>query len=56
MEGVGQIAARVLELCLAELFVLNAVQTDPNFSNFLWDARTRQVRPRHRPSARPGSS
>jgi aarF domain-containing kinase len=41
----GQIATRVVELCLRELFVLNAMQTDPNFSNFLWDARTRTVRP-----------
>jgi hypothetical protein len=51
---VRQIAARVLELCLAEMSVLNAVQTDPNFSNFVWDTRARQVRACHRPPADPG--
>ena len=38
------IAARIIELCLKELFVFRAMQTDPNWSNFLWNARTKQVR------------
>jgi aarF domain-containing kinase len=43
MHDALQIATRIIELCLRELFVLNAMQTDPNFSNFLWDARAREV-------------
>ena len=39
-----KIAARVIELCLKELFVFREMQTDPNWSNFLWNAKTRQVR------------
>ena len=38
-----KIAARVIELCLKELFVFREMQTDPNWSNFLWNAKTRQV-------------
>ncbi|GLB44245.1 putative ABC1-domain-containing protein [Lyophyllum shimeji] len=37
------IAAWILELCLKELFEFRAMQTDPNWSNFLWNAQTRQV-------------
>ncbi|KAG6828186.1 hypothetical protein H0H92_008845 [Tricholoma furcatifolium] len=37
------IAARVLELCLKELFEFRAMQTDPNWSNFLWNAQTRTI-------------
>ncbi|KAI1787137.1 ABC1 family-domain-containing protein [Ganoderma leucocontextum] len=37
------IAARVVDLCLRELFVLRLMQTDPNWTNFLWNARTRKV-------------
>jgi len=37
------IAAWILELCLKELFQFRAMQTDPNWSNFLWNAQTRQV-------------
>ncbi|KAG5650397.1 hypothetical protein H0H81_012387 [Sphagnurus paluster] len=37
------IAAWILELCLKELFEFRAMQTDPNWSNFLWNAKTRQV-------------
>ncbi|KAF5376145.1 hypothetical protein D9615_007657 [Tricholomella constricta] len=37
------IAAWVLELCLKELFEFRTMQTDPNWSNFLWNAKTRQV-------------
>ncbi|KAL1683261.1 ABC1-domain-containing protein [Schizophyllum commune] len=33
------IAARVIELCLRELFTWRTMQTDPNWSNFLWDER-----------------
>ncbi|KAG6844309.1 hypothetical protein H0H87_007879 [Tephrocybe sp. NHM501043] len=37
------IAAWILELCLKELFEFRAMQTDPNWSNFLWNAQTRTV-------------
>ncbi|KAG5644287.1 hypothetical protein DXG03_008773 [Asterophora parasitica] len=37
------VAAWILELCLKELFEFRAMQTDPNWSNFLWNAKTRQV-------------
>ncbi|KAJ7657787.1 ABC1-domain-containing protein [Mycena polygramma] len=37
------IAARIIELCLKELFEFRMMQTDPNWSNFLWNARTRVV-------------
>ncbi|KAL1697089.1 ABC1-domain-containing protein [Schizophyllum commune] len=33
------IAARVIELCLRELFTWRTMQTDPNWSNFLWDEK-----------------
>jgi hypothetical protein len=39
-----QIAARILELCLKELFEFRLMQTDPNWTNFLWNPRTRRVR------------
>ncbi|KAK0495330.1 ABC1-domain-containing protein [Armillaria luteobubalina] len=37
------IAACVIELCLKELFEFRMMQTDPNWTNFLWDARTRRM-------------
>ncbi|KAJ6544847.1 ABC1-domain-containing protein [Mycena vulgaris] len=37
------IAARVIELSLKELFGFRLMQTDPNWSNFLWNARMRRV-------------
>ncbi|VDB88485.1 unnamed protein product [Peniophora sp. CBMAI 1063] len=37
------IASRIIELCLLELFRFRAMQTDPNWTNFLWNERTRQV-------------
>ncbi|KAK0235722.1 ABC1-domain-containing protein [Armillaria nabsnona] len=37
------IAACVIELCLKELFEFRMMQTDPNWTNFLWDARTRRI-------------
>jgi hypothetical protein len=39
----AKIAARVIDLCLRELFVFREMQTDPNWSNFLWNVKTRQV-------------
>ena len=39
-----QIATRIIELCLKELFEFRVMQTDPNWTNFLWNAKTRQVR------------
>ncbi|KAF7373236.1 Atypical kinase COQ8, mitochondrial [Mycena sanguinolenta] len=39
----SDIAARIIELCLKELFEFRLMQTDPNWSNFLWNARTRRV-------------
>ncbi|KAI0920278.1 hypothetical protein AcV5_010063 [Taiwanofungus camphoratus] len=37
------IAARIIELCLKELFVFRLMQTDPNWTNFLWNSYTRQI-------------
>ncbi|KAJ7819196.1 ABC1 family-domain-containing protein [Mycena olivaceomarginata] len=39
----NDIAARIVELCLKELFEFRLMQTDPNWSNFLWNAHTRRV-------------
>lgn len=39
----NDIAAWIIELCLKELFEFRTMQTDPNWTNFLWNARTRQV-------------
>ncbi|KAI0338606.1 ABC1-domain-containing protein [Trametopsis cervina] len=39
----NDIAARIIELCLKELFAFRAMQTDPNWTNFLWNGKTRQV-------------
>ncbi|KAI0270393.1 ABC1 family-domain-containing protein [Gloeopeniophorella convolvens] len=39
----NEIAARVIELCLQELFMFREMQTDPNWSNFLWNAESRQI-------------
>ena len=43
--GMTQIAARVIDLCLRELFVFRVMQTDPNWTNFLWNPRTRKASP-----------
>jgi len=37
------IATRIIDLCLKELFVFRTMQTDPNWTNFLWNPRTRQI-------------
>ncbi|XP_040161067.1 atypical kinase COQ8B, mitochondrial [Anopheles arabiensis] len=37
------IAYCVMKLCLNELFTFRCMQTDPNWSNFLYDASTKQV-------------
>ncbi|VDC02350.1 unnamed protein product [Peniophora sp. CBMAI 1063] len=37
------IASRIIELCLLELFRFCAMQTEPNWTNFLWNDRTREV-------------
>ncbi|XP_004530431.1 atypical kinase COQ8B, mitochondrial [Ceratitis capitata] len=37
------IASSVLKLCLRELFELECMQTDPNWSNFLYDAETKRL-------------
>ncbi|KAJ2914676.1 hypothetical protein MD484_g5731, partial [Candolleomyces efflorescens] len=39
----NDIATRIIELCLKELFEFRTMQTDPNWTNFLWNARTRQI-------------
>lgn len=39
-----QIAHNVLVLCFKELFEFRFMQTDPNWSNFLYNRNTRQVR------------
>jgi aarF domain-containing kinase len=38
-----QIGSRVVELCLRELFSWKTMQTDPNWSNFLWDSNHKQL-------------
>ncbi|KAL4077599.1 ABC1-domain-containing protein [Scleroderma citrinum] len=38
-----EIASRIIELCLRELFEFRMMQTDPNWTNFLWNPRTKQV-------------
>ncbi|KAF8153928.1 ABC1-domain-containing protein [Crassisporium funariophilum] len=37
------ISAWIIELCLKELFEFRTMQTDPNWTNFLWNAETRQI-------------
>ncbi|KAH8266539.1 hypothetical protein KR026_002802 [Drosophila bipectinata] len=37
------IAVSVLKLCLRELFEIECMQTDPNWSNFLYDAPSRRL-------------
>ncbi|KIL65391.1 hypothetical protein M378DRAFT_526963 [Amanita muscaria Koide BX008] len=39
----NDIASSIMELCLKELFVFRTMQTDPNWSNFLWNPSTRQI-------------
>lgn len=39
----NELSSRVLELCLRELFQFRMMQTDPNWSNFLWNKDTRQI-------------
>ncbi|OBZ74946.1 Protein ABC1, mitochondrial [Grifola frondosa] len=39
----NDIATRIIDLCLKELFVFRIMQTDPNWTNFLWNDQTRQV-------------
>ncbi|PSR79418.1 hypothetical protein PHLCEN_2v7063 [Hermanssonia centrifuga] len=37
------IAERIIDLCLRELFVFRTMQTDPNWTNFLWNPNTKQI-------------
>ncbi|KIK95697.1 hypothetical protein PAXRUDRAFT_826752 [Paxillus rubicundulus Ve08.2h10] len=39
----NKIAARIIELCLRELFHFRLMQTDPNWTNFLWNSSVGQV-------------
>ncbi|TFK97585.1 ABC1 family-domain-containing protein [Pterulicium gracile] len=39
----NKIAERVVELCLRELFEFRMMQTDPNWSNFLWNRKTKKL-------------
>ncbi|KAG1838587.1 ABC1 family-domain-containing protein [Suillus subalutaceus] len=39
----NEIASRIIELCLRELFQFRLMQTDPNFTNFLWDLKAQQL-------------
>ncbi|EDW62621.1 atypical kinase COQ8B, mitochondrial [Drosophila virilis] len=39
----SHIAASVLKLCLRELFEIECMQTDPNWSNFLYDVNSRRL-------------
>jgi aarF domain-containing kinase len=40
----SQIGSHVLQLCLHEVFKFRLMQTDPNWSNFLYNSSTRKVR------------
>ncbi|XP_063837951.1 atypical kinase COQ8B, mitochondrial isoform X2 [Ostrinia nubilalis] len=37
------IAAKIMRLCLREMFVLRCMQTDPNWANFFYNTSTKQV-------------
>ncbi|KZT00373.1 ABC1-domain-containing protein [Laetiporus sulphureus 93-53] len=37
------IASAIVDLCLKELFSFRLMQTDPNWTNFLWNGRTHKV-------------
>ena len=39
-----QVAKNILQLTLEELFVYNFMQTDPNWSNFMYDKESDKVR------------
>ncbi|XP_064622079.1 atypical kinase COQ8B, mitochondrial-like [Lineus longissimus] len=39
----NEICMNILRLCLLELFEFNVMQTDPNWSNFLYDPETKQI-------------
>ncbi|KAH0833959.1 ABC1 family-domain-containing protein [Lanmaoa asiatica] len=39
----NEIARRIIELSLRELFQFRLMQTDPNWTNFLWNSSTHQV-------------
>ncbi|KAF8637109.1 hypothetical protein AX17_003013 [Amanita inopinata Kibby_2008] len=39
----NDIASWTIELCLKELFEFRIMQTDPNWSNFLWNKANRQI-------------
>ncbi|KAG9311095.1 ABC1-domain-containing protein [Chiua virens] len=39
----NEIAKRIIDLCLRELFQFRLMQTDPNWTNFLWNSSTWQV-------------
>ncbi|PCH42965.1 ABC1-domain-containing protein [Wolfiporia cocos MD-104 SS10] len=39
----NDIATRIIDLCLKELFSFRLMQTDPNWTNFLWNGRTRKI-------------
>ncbi|KAH8831183.1 ABC1-domain-containing protein [Flagelloscypha sp. PMI_526] len=38
-----EVGSLIIELCMRELFELRMMQTDPNWSNFLWNSQTRQI-------------
>lgn len=37
------ITAKIMQLCLREMFVLRCMQTDPNWANFFYNPNTKQV-------------
>ncbi|XP_062565500.1 atypical kinase COQ8B, mitochondrial [Armigeres subalbatus] len=39
----NHIAKSIMKLCLNELFTFRCMQTDPNWSNFLYDVKSRQI-------------
>ncbi|OAX34158.1 ABC1-domain-containing protein [Rhizopogon vinicolor AM-OR11-026] len=39
----NEITCQIIELCSWELFQFRLMQTDPNFTNFLWHSKTQQM-------------
>jgi aarF domain-containing kinase len=39
----NNIARMTMKLCLTELFIFQCMQTDPNWSNFLYDEKSQKI-------------
>ena len=43
MLKLSKIGSAVMRLCIREIFEFKLMQTDPNWSNFLWDKESGKV-------------